>query len=58
MVLITEYHELGSLNAYLNKNTLTPQGLLLASKSIARGLAHLHMEILGVRNVNFAVCSF
>lgn len=51
MLLITEYHELGSLRTYLLENTLTPKKLLHASKSIARGLAHLHTEILGVRTV-------
>lgn len=55
MLLITEYHELGSLRVYLNRNTLTPQRLLHASRSIARGLAHLHMEILGVSDVNHAL---
>lgn len=48
MLLITEYHELGTLSDYLSNHILTPNALLLATKSIARGLAHLHMEILGV----------
>lgn len=48
MLLITEYHDLGSLSNYLSKNILSPNALLNASKSIARGLVHLHMEIVGV----------
>lgn len=62
MLLITEYHELGSLSDYLSKHILKPNALLRASKSIARGLAHLHMEILGVSNYSFCyiiyICNF
>ena len=42
---LTEYHTLGSLNHYLQHNTLTwPQTLKMIS-SVSSGLAHLHSNV-------------
>lgn len=47
--LITDYHENGSLFDYLNKNTVDNIVMCKMAYSIANGLAHLHMEILGIQ---------
>lgn len=47
MLLITDYHEHGSLCDYLQKRTLTPQMVKTLSFSLSSGLAHLHTEIFG-----------
>ena len=46
---MTEYHEHGSLFDYLNQNTVTPQQMVKMTLSIATGLAHLHMPIIGTK---------
>lgn len=45
--LITDYHELGSLFDYLSRTTIDSKQMVKMALSIANGLAHLHMEILG-----------
>ncbi|CAD7079997.1 unnamed protein product [Hermetia illucens] len=45
MLLITDYHERGSLYDYLQKNVLSPQKLQVLAYSLAAGLTHLHTEI-------------
>ncbi|XP_064370595.1 activin receptor type-1C isoform X2 [Dromaius novaehollandiae] len=47
--LVSEYHEQGSLFDYLNRNTVTVDGMIKLALSIASGLAHLHMEIVGTQ---------
>lgn len=47
--LVTDYHENGSLYDFLNKNVISKQDLIKIALSIACGLAHLHMQILGVQ---------
>ncbi|GAB5575673.1 activin receptor type-1C [Prionailurus iriomotensis] len=47
--LVSEYHELGSLYDYLNRNVVTVAGMIKLALSIASGLAHLHMEIVGTQ---------
>lgn len=47
--LVSEYHELGSLYDYLNRYTLSVEGMVVLALSIASGLAHLHMEIIGTQ---------
>ncbi|XP_057243855.1 activin receptor type-1C-like, partial [Malurus melanocephalus] len=47
--LVSEYHEQGSLFDYLNRGTVTVQGMLRLALSVASGLAHLHMEIVGTQ---------
>ncbi|XP_074823478.1 activin receptor type-1C isoform X1 [Natator depressus] len=47
--LVSEYHEQGSLFDYLNRNAVTIDGLIKLALSIASGLAHLHMEIVGTQ---------
>jgi len=47
--LITDYHENGSLFDYLSRTTVDTAGMCKMAYSIANGLAHLHMEILGTQ---------
>ena len=47
--LITDYHENGSLFDYLQHVSLDVQSVLALAVSIASGLAHLHMEIIGTQ---------
>ncbi|ALC39324.1 tkv [Drosophila busckii] len=47
MLLITDYHEVGSLHDYLSTSVITPQKLQLLAYSFSSGLAHLHDEIFG-----------
>lgn len=46
---MSEYHEQGSLYDYLNRNIVTVAGMVKLALSIASGLAHLHMEIVGTQ---------
>ncbi|XP_041438414.1 activin receptor type-1B isoform X2 [Xenopus laevis] len=47
--LVSDYHEHGSLFDYLNRYTVTIEGMIKLSLSAASGLAHLHMEIVGTQ---------
>ncbi|XP_061925962.1 activin receptor type-1C [Entelurus aequoreus] len=47
--LVSEYHEHGSLFDYLNRYTVSVESMMLLALSIASGLAHLHMEIIGTQ---------
>lgn len=47
--LVSDYHEHGSLFDYLNRYTVTEEGMARMALSIASGLAHLHMEIVGTQ---------
>nr|XP_019945177.1 PREDICTED: activin receptor type-1C isoform X2 [Paralichthys olivaceus] len=47
--LVSEYHEHGSLYDYLNRYTVSMEGMVVLALSIASGLAHLHMEIIGTQ---------
>jgi len=47
--LITEYHQLGSLFDYLNRTTVSVPVLTRMTLSIAGGLSHLHMAIMGTQ---------
>ncbi|PIK43817.1 Alk4/5/7 [Apostichopus japonicus] len=49
LLLITDYHERGSLFDFLDCNTVDIQGMLTLALSLATGLAHLHMEIVGMQ---------
>lgn len=49
MLLITDYHERGSLHDYLQTTVLDHPSLLAICLSIASGIAHLHTEIFGTR---------
>ena len=54
LIIITEYHSLGSLNQFLLRNTITwPQALNIIH-SVSSGLAHLHSSIY-VNSDGFAV---
>jgi len=46
---VTDYHENGSLFDYLNRTTVDTPTMIRMALSIATGLAHLHMEILGTQ---------
>lgn len=45
--LVTDYHEHGSLYDYLTIRTVDIKTMMGMALSIATGLAHMHMEILG-----------
>ncbi|CAL8321525.1 unnamed protein product [Merluccius merluccius] len=47
--LVSEYHEHGSLFDYLNRYTVSVEAMLALASSLASGLAHLHMEIIGTQ---------
>ena len=47
MLLITDFHELGSLHDYLQKRVINPHMLKELALSLSSGLAHLHTEIFG-----------
>jgi TGF-beta receptor type-1 len=47
--LITDYHEYGSLFDFLGRNTMDTNGMIRMALSIATGLAHLHMDIMGTQ---------
>ncbi|KAL1429500.1 hypothetical protein MTO96_016131 [Rhipicephalus appendiculatus] len=47
MLLITNYHERGSLHDYLSTRALDPEDAVRLAHSAACGLAHLHIEIIG-----------
>ncbi|XP_030761515.1 bone morphogenetic protein receptor type-1B isoform X2 [Sitophilus oryzae] len=49
MLLITDYHENGSLFDFLQNHCLDPSSLLVMAKSISSGLCHLHTEIFSTR---------
>lgn len=49
MWLITDYHEHGSLFDYLNRNIFDTNQMIRMASSIATGLAHLHMDIMGTQ---------
>ncbi|ELK34190.1 TGF-beta receptor type-1 [Myotis davidii] len=48
--LVSDYHEHGSLFDYLNRYTVTVEGMIKLALSTASGLAHLHMEIVGTQD--------
>ncbi|NP_001399711.1 activin receptor type-1B isoform h precursor [Homo sapiens] len=50
--LVSDYHEHGSLFDYLNRYTVTIEGMIKLALSAASGLAHLHMEIVGTQGVH------
>ncbi|XP_070509801.1 TGF-beta receptor type-1 isoform X3 [Chironomus tepperi] len=45
--LVTDYHENGSLFDFLNNHTVNAKTMVLMALTIATGLAHLHMDIVG-----------
>ncbi|CAH2034939.1 unnamed protein product, partial [Iphiclides podalirius] len=47
--LITDYHENGSLFDFLTVRTIDSNTLVKMALSIATGLAHLHMDIVGTK---------
>ena len=47
--LVTDYHENGSLFDYLNRSKVDISGMIKFSLSIASGLSHLHMDIMGTQ---------
>ncbi|XP_069988849.1 bone morphogenetic protein receptor type-1B [Penaeus vannamei] len=49
MLLITDYHPLGSLHDYLQITTLNYYSMLRLSLSTACGISHLHTEIFGTK---------
>ncbi|XP_041481451.1 TGF-beta receptor type-1-like isoform X2 [Lytechinus variegatus] len=49
LILVSDYHENGSLFDYLNAHSIDVPGMLRMALSISTGLAHLHMEIMGMQ---------
>lgn len=49
MLLITDYHTIGSLYDFLKNYELTEEQLLRLAHSAASGLSHLHLEIHGAK---------
>jgi bone morphogenetic protein receptor type-1B len=49
MLLVTDYHEAGSLYDYLHQHSLHMEASITLAHSLACGLAHLHTEIFGSR---------
>lgn len=47
--MVTDFHENGSLFDFLMMRTVDTKILLAMALSIATGLAHLHMDIVGTR---------
>lgn len=47
--LVTDYHANGSLFDFLTMNTVDTVQLVIMALSIATGLAHLHMDIVGTK---------
>lgn len=47
--LVTDFHENGSLFDFLAAHTVDMNGMVVMATTIATGLAHLHMDILGTR---------
>lgn len=54
--LVSDYHEHGSLFDYLNRYTVTVEGMIKLALSTASGLAHLHMEIVGTQGNSKQSC--
>lgn len=44
--LINNYHEQGTLQAFLKRNVIDVNGLIGLALSLANGLSHLHMEYI------------
>ena len=53
MLLITDYHENGSLHDYLRETMLNTVSMLKLAHSAANGVAHLHSEIHGTQGEHF-----
>jgi bone morphogenetic protein receptor type-1B len=49
MLLITDYHEAGSLYDLLRTTVVDSSSLLRLARSAAAGIAHLHTEVFGTR---------
>ncbi|XP_013778644.1 bone morphogenetic protein receptor type-1B-like isoform X1 [Limulus polyphemus] len=47
LLLITDYHDLGSLHDYLKLHTLEVPDMLRLTYSMSSGLSHLHTEVFG-----------
>ena len=49
MLLITDYHERGSLHDYLSVNLLDHEASIKLALTAAQGISHLHTEIFGTK---------
>lgn len=50
---MTDFHENGSLFDFLTTRTVDQKGMLVMALSIATGLAHLHMDIVGTKGIAY-----
>ena len=51
LLLVTDHMENGSLFDYLNMATVDTASMIRLAYSTANGLAHLHVEIVGMQGV-------
>jgi len=58
MLLITNYHDNGSLHDYLRENVLNVVSMLKLAHSSANGIAHLHSEIHGTQGEKIQLWNF
>ena len=49
MLLITDYHDRGSLHDFLSSNVLDHETCLKVALTAAQGISHLHTEIFGTK---------
>jgi len=49
MLLITDYHQHGSLHDYLQANDLDPEAAAKLASTAIQGISHLHTEIFGTK---------
>jgi bone morphogenetic protein receptor type-1B len=49
MLLITDYHDLGSLHDFLQANVLDHESSIKLALTACQGLSHLHTEIFGTK---------
>lgn len=50
--LVTDFHENGSLFEFLTAQTVDMNSMVVMALTIATGLAHLHMDIVGTRGMS------
>lgn len=57
LLLITDYHENGSLYDFLQQHELDVSSMLKMAHSIVSGVTHLHTEILGTQGISYSIDS-
>lgn len=57
LLLITDYHENGSLYDFLQQHELDVSSMLKMAHSIVSGVTHLHTEVLGTQGMSYSIDS-